>query len=120
MIEVTQSGAQLTVRLSGTVTQHDYSAVLEPAMEAALKAEPKLLVLAVVGEDFQGYDMAAAWEDTKLGLSHLGAFDRIAICSDLGWVSTAVRAAAVFLPYPVKAFPLTEEPSAREWLTMPK
>ena len=116
MIDVERSGALMTVRLSGTITQADYTQVLEPAVEASMAEGTKPSVLAVIGAGFQGYDMAAAWEDTKLGLAHWNGFERIAVCSDLGWLGTAVRAMALFLPYPVKVFPLAEEVTARDWL----
>ena len=109
-------GAQIEVELSGEVTSKDYSETLVPAIEAALEAHDAVRLLAIVQPEFKGYDLGAAWSDTKLGLSHWRGFDRIAVTADQGWVQTSIRLAAPILPCPVQVFELSELEAARRWM----
>ncbi|WP_158967353.1 SpoIIAA family protein [Chachezhania sediminis] len=116
MIEVKHHHGRLEAVLSGKVTQQDYVDILDPAVDAALAAHPGLKMLVIVAPDFDGYDMGAAWEDMRLGLSRWRGFDKIAVVTDLAWMAVAVRAAGVFMPCPVKVFDPEAVPLARHWL----
>ena len=118
MIDVinTDDGNQLEVHLSGQVTQDDYTSVLIPAIENALKEHDKVRVLAVVGDGFTGYDISALWADSKLGLTYWNGFDRLAVAADKRWIATAVRAFSPLMPCPVQVFALADAGAARRWL----
>jgi hypothetical protein len=62
----------------------------------------RIKALLVFGEGFEGYDLAAVWDDARLGLRHWRGFERIAVVSDVGWLRTAVRAIGVAMPCPVR------------------
>ncbi len=109
-------GALIEVELSGQVTSTDYSETLVPAIEAALAEHDTVGLLAIVQPEFKGYDLGAAWSDTKLGLSHWRGFDRIGVVADQGWVQTSVRLAAPILPCPLHVFELAELEAARRWM----
>ena len=109
-------GALIEVELSGEVTSADYASSLVPAIESALAEHDTVRLLAIVGEEFKGYDLGAAWSDTKLGLSHWRGFDRIGVVADQGWVQTSIRLAAPILPCPVQIFEMSELEAARRWL----
>ncbi len=109
-------GALIEVELSGEVTSSDYSNTLVPAIEAALKDHDAVRLLIIVGPEFKGYDLGAAWEDTKLGLSHWRGFDRAAVVTDNTWVKTGVRLAAPLMPCPVQVFDMSDVEEARRWL----
>ncbi|WP_170564792.1 STAS/SEC14 domain-containing protein [Ruegeria atlantica] len=115
-VHTDSDGAQIEVELSGEVTSKDYSETLVPAIEAALEAHDAVRLLAIVQPEFKGYDLGAAWSDTKLGLSHWRGFDRIAVAADQGWVQTSIRLAAPILPCPVHVFELAELEVARRWM----
>jgi SpoIIAA-like len=100
----------------GHVSADDYRAVLEPAVDTALRQHDKLRLLYVLGEEFEGYSAGAAWEDTKLGISHWGAWERIAVVTDSGWIRDGVRAFAWMLPGEVKVFPVAERDAAQTWV----
>jgi hypothetical protein len=69
----------------GKVTDDDYSAVLLPAIKAALERNDVRL-LYVLGEDFESYSPGAVWADTKLWAQNLKAWKKVAIVSDaIGW-----------------------------------
>jgi hypothetical protein len=115
-IETGQNGALIEARLSGRIRSADYDDVLVPAIETALADHDALRMLVLAGEDFEGYDLGAAWADTRLGLSHWRGFDRVAVATDTGWMKTSIRLAAPVLPCPVQVFPLAEVEDARRWL----
>ncbi|WP_170414543.1 STAS/SEC14 domain-containing protein [Ruegeria atlantica] len=115
-VHTDSDGAQIEIELSGEVTSKDYSETLVPAIEAALREHDAVRLLAIVQPEFKGYDLGAAWSDTKLGLSHWRGFDRIAVAADQGWVQTSVRLAAPIFPCPVQVFELSELEAARRWM----
>lgn len=108
---------ELTV--SGRLSKQDYDAVLAPAIDAALSAHDKIRILVLITEDFEGYDLGAAWSDTKLGMTHWSGFDRIALVTDVGWIAGASRGFAFLAPCPVKVFDLASLDEARDWLREP-
>jgi hypothetical protein len=118
MMEIidTGTGHQIEVRLTGQVSKDDYDNVLVPAIESALKDYDGLRLLFVMDQDFTGYDMGAMWADSKMGLTYWSGFDRIAVATDKGWVSVAMRAFAPLMPCPLKVFTLSETDDARRWL----
>lgn len=115
-VKVSGEGDLLEVRVTGKVTAGDYETELTPALEAALEDHERVRMLVVIDEGFEGYDWAAAWADSKLGLSHWRGFERVAVVCGNGWVRGSVRAFAPMLPCPVQLFDLAEEEAARRWM----
>ena len=107
------------VEADGKVTSEDYEKLLVPAFEAARAAstDGKVRVLYVLHDDFPDYTTGAMWQDTKLGLGHLRAWERIALVCDAEWLRKSLRAFAWMLPGEVKAFELDDLDDAREWVT---
>ncbi|MEX1323098.1 MAG: STAS/SEC14 domain-containing protein [Synechococcaceae cyanobacterium] len=118
MIETIQGLPAGTVgfRLHGRVRGDDYDQVLVPAMEQAITEHDRIKALLCFEPDFEGYDLAAAWDDTLLGLRHWQGFERIAVVSDVTWLRTAIRAISVLMPCPVQLFAAGQEEEARRWL----
>jgi hypothetical protein len=98
------------------VSGDDYREVLEPAVARALQENDKLRLLYVLGEKFEGYSAGAAWQDTKLGISHWNAWERIALVTDRALIRDAVRAFAWMVPGEVRVFAV-DEGEARSWVT---
>ncbi|WP_425044165.1 STAS/SEC14 domain-containing protein [Primorskyibacter sp. S87] len=115
-VETQSDGRVLEVEFSGQVTGADYENTLVPAIEKALSGTGHVRLLVIAGEEFKGYDLGAAWADTKLGLSHWSGFERAAVVSDISWLRTAVRLAAPMMPCPVQVFDLADAETARLWL----
>ena len=104
------------VRASGWVGAEDYSKVLTPATEAAISRHGKVRVLYEIGPDFLGYTPGAMWDDMRLGLSHMRAWERIAVVTDNDWIAGAMRMFLFAMPFPSKVFKLAEMPQALEWI----
>jgi hypothetical protein len=101
----------------GHVSADDYREVLEPAVANALEGSDKLRLLYVLGEKFEGYSAGAAWQDTKLGISHWNAWERIAVVTDRAMVRDGVKAFAWMVPGEVRVFSIAESDDARRWVS---
>jgi hypothetical protein len=102
---------------TGKVTAADYEDIIVPAVEEALERHDKLRLLYHLGPEFDGYEAGALWEDTKVGLSHLARWQRIALVADIDWIRMAVKAFGFAMPGEVRVFHNAELDAARAWLT---
>lgn len=101
----------------GDVEDDDYRDVIIPAIEGALEGRDKIRLLYVLGPEFDEYEGDAAWEDTKLGLHHLFDFERIAVVTDVTWLSRSVRWFGFAMPGQVKVFGYADLAAAKAWIT---
>ncbi|MDO6586455.1 STAS/SEC14 domain-containing protein [Salipiger sp. 1_MG-2023] len=114
---MTQMGATpMEVRLSGKITDDDYEDVLTPALDAAIEANDRVRILAIIADDFEGYEFDAMLEDARLGLRHWNGFDRVAMVCGLRSINMLVRGFSALYPCPVAIFAPGEEDDARRWL----
>lgn len=104
-------------RAKGTVTADDYETVIIPAVEALFARESKARFLYHLGEDFSGFEAAAMWDDTKLGLRHLGGWDRMAVVSDVEWLRAAIKIFGLAIPGQVRVFHNRELAEATRWIS---
>ena len=101
----------------GKVTGEDYESVLIPAIEEKLKKHSKINLLYHLGKDCFGFDIEAMWDDTKIGIQHLTAWERIAVVTDIDWVRLATKAFGFAMPGHVKVFANAQLAEAREWVS---
>ncbi len=73
----------------GKVTSEDYETVLIPAVEEKLKHHEKVSLLYHMGDEFDGFEVGAMWDDAKVGLAHITNWEKIAIVSDVNWIKKA-------------------------------
>ncbi|ARO88811.1 STAS/SEC14 domain-containing protein [Nitrosospira lacus] len=104
------------VSASGQIDAKDYETVLIPAIDAALRKHKRIRVLYQLTTDFEGFTTGAMWDDAKLGLAHLLAWERIAVVTDVHWVANATRMFAFLLPGLVKVFSNEEQSDAEKWI----
>lgn len=109
----------LGIEASGRVTADDYQSVLVPALEETLRTIKKVRFLYMLGEGFDGFSGAAAWEDAKVGLKHLTQFDRIAVVTDVDWIQNSIKIFGFALPGEVRVFENHDLQKARDWITEP-
>jgi hypothetical protein len=109
----------LGIEASGKVTADDYQSVLVPALEDKLRKIKKVRFLYMLGEAFDGFSAAAAWEDTKVGLKHLTQFDRIAVVTDVDWIQNSIKFFGFALPGEVRVFKNGDLQKARNWVSEP-
>lgn len=107
----------VAITCHGNVSRQDYDDVLIPAVEKALQSHDKVRMLYEVAPDFESYDAGAAWEDFKTGIEHFSQWERIAVITDIPWISAAMKVFSVFLPGGIRVYPLAEAAQARLWIT---
>jgi len=118
MIESLNSfpGNVLAFVCHGQVTKQDYSTVLVPAVESALKAHDKVRLYYETASDFAGIDPSAVWEDTKVGVSHLLRWERVAVVTDVEWIKQTMKFFSFMIPGELRAFSTSEAAQARKWI----
>ncbi len=104
------------LRAVGEVDGDDYRDVIIPAVEQALEGREKARLLYVAGPDFEEYEGGAMLEDAKLGAHHLFDFERVAVVTDVTWISRGIRLFAFAIPGKVKVFPYDSLEDAKAWI----
>lgn len=100
---------------SGKIAAADYRDVVLPAVaEAARTGSVRFLI---VMHDFQGISGDAVWQDLKVGLEYLHAWKRIALVTDIDWMSNLTNLFGWMTPGQTRTFPLDEKDEAIRWLT---
>ena len=90
------------VRPRWTAVDRLEARVLVPALEEKLSKYEKVRLLYVLGDDFDKYTGGAAWEDAKVGMKHLTAFDRVAVVTDVDWIESMIKALGFAIPAEVR------------------
>jgi len=104
----------LAFKLSGKLHDEDYK-VFVPAVEDCLASEHEACLFAQL-EDFQGWDLHAAWDDLKFGVKHYADFKRIALVGDRQWEKWMAMLCKPFTKAEVKYFDASQAESAWLWL----
>jgi hypothetical protein len=101
---------------SGKVTSDDYERTILPTIEKKQEEHEKVRLLYVLGENFEGYDAGAIWDDAKLAFKKPGSWERIAVVSDDDWIRRTVPLFSWMLPGDVKVFANSGLSEARTWV----
>ena len=106
------------LRASGKLTRDDYTGVLEPVLAEAVASGEVRLVFVLT--EFDGVAPGAWIEDLKTGLGAWlrdhRSWRRMALVSDVEWVTKAIRAFAWLAPGEVRTFGLGEVEEAKAWV----
>ena len=105
----------------GKVTSEDYETILIPAVEKKLKNHEKVSLLYNLGDEFEGFEAGAMWDDAKVGLAHITKWDKIAIVTDVNWIEKAGKIfgfaiETMSVTGDVKVFHNAELDQAKEWI----
>lgn len=111
----------LGVEFHGKITHEDYIKGLIPAFDKKFAAEGDLRVLSVVMPDFQGFEIAAMWDDATYGLRHWRDISHIAVvCDQPAWIKNSVSLFKPFFPGAVRSFDMAELEQAKAWISAPE
>jgi SpoIIAA-like len=105
------------IEASDEIEDDDYEDVLRPAVEDRLSRHAKIRLLYVLGEEYEGYDDDAVWEDAKFGTKFFTSFERIAVVTDATWVRRSVKLLGWMMPGEFRYYPLAERAAATAWIT---
>ncbi|MDE1464975.1 STAS/SEC14 domain-containing protein [Spartinivicinus poritis] len=100
----------------GKVTGHDYDAILIPIIEDKINSHGKVRLLYQLGEEFEGFDLQALWDDAKLGVKHFKAWEKVAIVTNLKWIRHAVQMIGFLIPGEYKIFENHQFNEAKAWV----
>jgi hypothetical protein len=103
------------LRITGTLKQSEFAALQEEiGVKMDAGAKPRFLV---IGENFDGWERGADWNDLDFLLAHSDTIEKIAIVAEPRWEIHALGfAGAGVRRAPVKFFPPNELAQARTWL----
>jgi SpoIIAA-like len=98
----------------GEISASDYRDVVLPALERAFAGgEVRFLI---VIDSFKGMSGGALWEDLKVGVEHLRGWRRIAVVTDIEWVTHLTGLFGWMTPGETKVFPMAQRDLAIAWV----
>ncbi len=106
----------VAVSADGKVTGEDYEKVLIPAIEEKLKKHDKIRMLYMLGPEYAGFTADAVWDDAKVGIRHMTAFEKVAVVSDVNWIVHATKFFSFMMPCQVKVFGNDKLDEAKGWI----
>jgi hypothetical protein len=101
--------------VAGKIQAEDYRDVVLPAIERAAKTGEVRFLLVI--PEFQGMSGGALWQDLKVGIEHLRAWKRIALVTDIEWMTHMTALFGWMTPGQVKTFPMADRDEAIQWVS---
>ena len=97
------------------VTAEDYRDVVIPAIENAAKTGDLRFVAEI--PEFKGMTPSAVWEDLKVGVDAFRKWKKIALVTDIEWMTHMTHLFGWMTPGEVKTFTLKERDQAMTWVS---
>ena len=118
MIEVMpgSEGNKLILRARSKLTDQDYKEVLIPKLETIIQEHGKARLLLDMGDDFQGWEPGALWDDAHFGMTHRNDFEKMGVVGGPEWVDWGLNLATVIMSGDIKNFSASERDEALRWL----
>jgi len=104
----------VTITFKDKVDKEDYDLLL-PQLEGIIEKGKRVRILVIL-DDFKGWSMGAAWEDTKFGLVHFNDIEKIAIAGEKKWEQLMAVFLKPFTGATVKYFPREDLEETRIWV----
>jgi universal stress protein A len=104
----------IAVRVFGKLTGEDYRSLV-PVLEERLR-QMRQVNLIIELEDFQGWELDAAWGDLKFGIEHNRRIDRLAVVGERDWERWMTKIAGWFLHGEVRYFDHDDIDDAWAWI----
>ena len=104
------------ISVRGVIDAGDYAETIVPAIEAKLARHDKIKMLYGIGPEFEAFTAGALWSDTRLGVTNLTRFSKVAVVTDIAWMRGALRIFAPLVPAEVHVFRDAELDEAKAWI----
>ena len=104
----------LGFEVDGEIEADDYRDALIPAVDREVAAGRDLRIVLVFRE-WEGVSGGAMWQDLKMGVGHLRHWKRIALVTDVEWMTRATSLFGWMTPGEMQQFPLAERDAAIAW-----
>lgn len=109
-------GNILVISATGKLTDQDYKEVLIPRLEAIISEHGKARILLDMGDEFHGWEPAAAWDDARFGITHRNDFEKMGVIGGPGWVDWSLKIGALFIGGEIRNFAADEREEALRWV----
>jgi len=96
------------------IQAEDYRDVMIPAIERAAASGEVRFVIVI--PEYHGMSGGALWEDMKTGVEHFRKWKRIALVTDIEWMSNMLALFGWMTPGDAKHFPLSQREEAIAWV----
>jgi len=106
----------LVVKATKTLTRQDYEDIFIPQLKLQIDKFGKIRVLIYLDDNFNGWELGAAWDDAVFGVQHRHDFEKVAVVSDKNWVEWATKFGAYFMDGQVATYSLVEFQKAVIWV----
>ena len=118
MLEVMKESEGNTIgfRATGKLTRKDYDEVLAPRLAALAQQFGSVRALVYMDDGFKGWDLPAAWANTKLDMHHRGDLAKVAIVGAPVWEEWCVRMASLLMKGELRTFRSGELQAAWDWI----
>ncbi|MGH7113389.1 MAG: STAS/SEC14 domain-containing protein [Stellaceae bacterium] len=100
------------IAVKGRVTSRDCRDVLAPAVARTLRRRDRIRLYYEISSRFPG----AGWDDLDLGLEHAAWCERVAIVTDIAWISLTLKALRFLIPGDVRVFSTIQTAEGRAWI----
>jgi hypothetical protein len=104
----------LAVRVSGKLTRSDYEDLV-PETNRMVQQHGKLR-LSFEMHDFHGWEVSAAWEDMKFGLTHFTDIERVAMVGEKAWEHGISAFWRPFTTAKLRYFDRSQADEGRKWI----
>jgi hypothetical protein len=102
--------------VTGEIHSDDYQQVLLPAIGEVLdRDDERGIRMVMVFPSFEGISAGASWQDLKMGVEHFTRWKRLALVTDVDWMSHLTTLFGWLTPGEVKRFSLAEREAAVAW-----
>jgi hypothetical protein len=108
------SGKILVIRVSGKLIKADYEHFV-PEFDQLIRQHGKLRVLFDM-TSLRGWDVGAAWEDTKFAIKHFADIECLAVLGEKKWQQCMATFCKPFTKATVRYFDHTQAAGAKKWL----
>ena len=109
-------GNILVLSATGKLTDKDYKEVLIPRLKAIIRVHGNARLLLEMGDDFHGWEAAAAWDDARFGFAHRNDFEKLGMCGAPKWVEWGFKIGALAMSGEIKNFAAGEREQAIRWI----
>ena len=99
---------------TGKLRAEDYRDVVLPALERAASTGEVRFFLVI--KDFDGMSGGALWQDLKMGFEHLRSWKRIALVTDISWMTHLTDLFGWMTPGETRTFSMAERDAALTWV----
>lgn len=115
MIEVLPESNRnlLFLRAVGKLTHRDYKDEIIPRLESIIRDHGTIRFLI---EDFNGWEVAAFWDDARIALTYRNAFERIGLIGAPRWVAWGLKLVALVVKGEIRIFLPSERSEALNWI----